>query len=106
MPVPHDIHQRVIVSRFRRRQAIVFGTVLAALGLVGYHASIIYSTSAGLPSRLSTTDRITLCVMALLGALLVGYVTYRCPNCNNRPLGKAWPGFYPIRCRSCKIGLR
>lgn len=106
MPVPHDIHQRVIVSRFRRRQVIVIGVVFAALGLVAYHISVIYSAPAGLPSPLSTTDRITLCVMALLGALFVGYVAYRCPNCNNRPLGKAWPGFYPIRCGSCKIGLR
>ena len=106
MPVPHDIHQRVIVSRFRRRQATVLGIVIAAFAFAAYHASVIYSAPVGLPSPLTSTDRITLSAMALLGALLVGYVTYRCPNCNNRPLGKAWPGFYPSKCRSCKIGLR
>lgn len=106
MPVPHDIHQRVIISRFRRRQAIVLGVLVAAAIFVAYHASIIYSPSPGLRSALSSSDRITLSVMAVFGALLIGYVTYRCPNCNNRPLGKAWPGFYPSKCRSCKIGLR
>jgi amino acid transporter len=107
MPVPHDIYSRVIVSRFRRRRLIVLAVLGVILLFIGYHVSVIYFFPAlSLRAGMNVRDRLIFCFMAFIAALVAVYVTYRCPNCNNRPLGKHWLGFHPRRCPACKIGLR
>lgn len=106
MPIPEGLYSRVIATRFRKRQAIVFGLLTFSILLTAYHLWRIYLAPLQEPSGLGVRDRLTVCAMALSTTFLIGYVTYRCPNCNSRPLGKHWPGLNPRRCPSCRTGLR
>jgi len=105
MPIPQDIYKRVMITRFHKRQAVVFATLVLSFFLVVYQIAAIYWAAPSPSSSISIRDRVTICFMALLTAIIVAYTTYRCPNCNSRPLGKHWPGFNPRRCPSCKVGL-
>lgn len=106
MPVPHGIYSRVIIARFRKRQTIVLAAGVASLTLLAYHMWKIYLAPPQAPWEMSVPDRLTICFMAFLATLIIAYTTYRCPNCNSRPIGKHWIGLNPTRCPSCKIGFR
>jgi len=106
MPIPHGIYSRVIITRFRKRQAMVLAAVVVFLALLVYHMWKISLAPLQAPWEMSVRDRLTICFMAFLVTLFIAYTTYRCPNCNSRPIGKYWPGLNPTRCPSCKIGFR
>jgi hypothetical protein len=106
MPVPQDIHRHVIITRFRRRRLIAGGLLaLAAVAAVYIGFTVLYPPDA-FPGSVPINDRIGIGVLAIVLALLVVYVQYRCPNCNTRPLGTGWLGINPTRCPSCKSSLR
>lgn len=106
MPVPHGIYSRVIITRFRKRQTIVLTAGAMLLAFLAYHMWQIYLAPPQVSWGISVRDRLTICFMAFLAILIITYTTYRCPNCNSRPLGKHWLGLNPKRCPSCKIGFR
>lgn len=106
MAIQQGIYSRIIIARFRKRQAIVLAAGSFSLALLGYHLWQIYLAPPQTAWGMSVRDRLTVCLMAFLATFVIAYTVYRCPNCNCRPVGKHWLGLNPSRCPSCKIGFR
>jgi hypothetical protein len=106
VPIPHDIHQQVIIRKFQRQRLVAAGTLALAFLVIAYLLWIASQPAGPLPLGLPLREQLLVGLIVLGLGAAVEYVYYRCPNCHSRPLGKNWLGINPGRCPACKIGLR
>jgi hypothetical protein len=106
VPVPTDIHLRVMSRRFQQRRLVAAGSLAVALIVICYLLWAFLQTTGPSPLGLRQEEQALLGLMVLAAVAAVEYVCYRCPNCNSRPLGKNWLGVNPTRCPACKMRLQ
>ena len=106
VPVPTEIHLRVMSRRFQQRRLVAAGSLAVALIVIGYLLWAFLQATGPSPLGLRQEEQALLGLMVLAVVAAVEYVCYRCPNCDSRPLGKNWLGVNPTRCPACKIRLQ